>query len=330
MRRYRFGLSFCCLVLLAACSKSETHDINPYQPSTVQTSLPAPPSPANSPVNINRQLIAAAEIGDVKTIEELLRAGADVNTKGGSYNNTPLIQAASAGKEEAVRLLIEKGADVNATNQGGYAAMDVAEEEYQDAVLNLLKEARGKKAKPSETISKADSESDLRQAATDGDLDKIRRILKHGVNINARGENGWTALRCAVFQENLEAVNLLLTRKANPNLTDTQDGTTPLHWAAQVGNTEMVKALLEAGANPNVRDKTSGVTPLYSAATGGYVETAKALLAKGANPNVKDQFGDSILSEVRSSYESALRRGKPDEAASLSTMLQVLSAAGAR
>ena len=313
-----------------SCSKQETHDVNPYQTSTVQTSPYSTPIPAASPTDINQQLLFAAGVGDVERMRELLAAGADINAKEDSYDSTPLIRAAAAGKVEAVRLLLKEGADVNATNRGGYAAVDIAEEEYQDDVLGILKGAGGKKAKPLEIISKDDTEADLRQAAIDGDIDKIRRMLKHGVNVNARDEKGWTALRCAVFQENLDVVEFLLTQKANPNLADTEDGTTPLHWAAQVGNTEIVKALLDARAKPNVRDKTSGITPLYSAATSGYIETAKALLIKGANPNMTDEFGDSLLSEVGSAYESAVSRGKADEAASLKTMLQILRAAGAK
>jgi ankyrin repeat protein len=235
MNRSHLIFALLLVVLLAGCSKEkpEENALNPWQPSTVQTTPHAASSPIASPVNTNRQSIA----------------------------------------------------------------------------------------------TKKDEESDLRQAAIDGEVGTIQRLLNKGVNIDAGDERGWTALRCAVFQENTKVVKFLLKHGADPNTVESEQGSTPLHWAAQVGNAEIAKTLLEAGAEPNVRDTFSGSTPLYFAATGGYPETAKVLLAKGADPNMPDKYGDPLLPQVYSAYRNALSRGKPAEASSLLKIMAMLRAA---
>ena len=60
-----------------------------------------------------QELLAAAAKGDVRKVEKLLAARADVNTTD-MDDKTPLILASLGGHTEAVRLLIGAGADVNA------------------------------------------------------------------------------------------------------------------------------------------------------------------------------------------------------------------------
>lgn len=182
---------------------------------------------------------------------------------------------------------------------------------------------------PSPITPTDDKEVDLRLAAREGDIETIRRLLVKGVGIDAKDEQGWTALREAVFQEHTSAVNFLLDRGANPNVKD-NEGNSSLHWAAQIGHDGIVAALLNAGADPNIPDAFSGSSPLYFAATGGHVGAVKQLIAKGADVNAKDKFGDSMLAEVINSYESASRAGRTKEARSLAQVIQILKVEGAR
>ncbi|MCX6774222.1 MAG: ankyrin repeat domain-containing protein, partial [Candidatus Micrarchaeota archaeon] len=66
----------------------------------------------------NSMLLDAALIGNVKRVERLLKAGADVNTK---YKKgwTALMYAAGNGHSETTKILIENGADVNAKKKDG-------------------------------------------------------------------------------------------------------------------------------------------------------------------------------------------------------------------
>jgi hypothetical protein len=180
------------------------------------------------------------------------------------------------------------------------------------------------------TSANLDMETDFRLAAREGDVPTLKALLGKGVNINARDEAGWTALREAVFQENIPAVKFLVDHHADPNVRDVKDGTTALSWAAQTGQTQVVKALLGAGADVNVHDTFSGMTPLGAAAGAGYVEIVRLLIAGGADVNAKDKFGDLLLPEIIDLHESALRSGRQRDAQALARTIRVLREAGAR
>jgi ankyrin repeat protein len=83
-------------------------------------------------------LIFAAENGHLDIVEELLLAGVDFD-KGNNDGYTPLIWAAAKGRLEVSRLLIEKGADLSKRATGGHfsgkSASDIVEE--NPALLDL-------------------------------------------------------------------------------------------------------------------------------------------------------------------------------------------------
>jgi len=89
----------------------------------------------------------------------------------------------------------------------------------------------------------------------------------------------------AAHDGDLEKVKALL--KSNPNLvfdTDIYD-TTPLHYAA---TKDVAEVLLANGALVNARNKY-GDTPLHFAATNGLKDVPEVLLANGAEVNAVDR-----------------------------------------
>lgn len=239
--------------------------------------------------------------------------------------------AAGENHIEVVMVLLNKGADVAATDNRGLTAMDMAQQKNLQGVIEQLRKAGVGKSDQAKTDTiNEDDEWELRQAATEGDIRRIRTLLAKGIDINAKDDFGWTALRNAVFQENFDVVKILLANKADPNLQDYRDGSTALHWAAQVGHTEIVVALLDAGANPNIHDTFSESTPLMHAASLGKVATVKALIAKGADVNATDKWGESVLSQIIGTQESAVRGGRTSDARALSQVIRLLRESGAR
>lgn len=93
-----------------------------------------------------------------------------------------------------------------------------------------------------------DPGDELRRAASEGNLARVKELLDAGADVNAANKYGGTALAFACDRERAEVVKLLLERGANPNTKDTFYGNTPLGWAAGRGNAEIVRALLEKGA----------------------------------------------------------------------------------
>lgn len=80
---------------------------------------------------------SAAREGDIKEMERLISAGANVNARN-AYGLTPLHSAALYGKVEAARLLIRNGADVNAIDSNGKTPLHFAAFYDQGEVARLL------------------------------------------------------------------------------------------------------------------------------------------------------------------------------------------------
>ena len=97
-------------------------------------------------------------------------------------------------------------------------------------------------------------EEELYDAVVNGDLAQLRAALAAGVEVDARDEDGWTAL----------------------------------HWAASEGRTACLKALLAAGASVHYVD-ISGATPLHY--VHGYTACIRALIAAGMDVNRATDYG---------------------------------------
>lgn len=81
-----------------------------------------PPSAASSSSKPNRdidnELLAEARFGDVKRVNALLDAGANIEARDETFGRTPLMEAALEGKTAVVKTLLSRGAEINAKCQG--------------------------------------------------------------------------------------------------------------------------------------------------------------------------------------------------------------------
>jgi ankyrin repeat protein len=91
---------------------------------------------------------------------------------------------------------------------------------------------------------------DLHATARAGDLDKLRKQIQQGGNVNARDEGNRTALHWAAHEGQLACMRVLIDAGADVHATN-KNNNTPLHLASSWGNTDCVKALIDAGADLN-------------------------------------------------------------------------------
>ena len=159
------------------------------------------------------------------------------------------------------------------------------------AVLMLL---AGPQDPPYMASVMAAADNPLVRAAAAGDGAAVRRLLKQGVDVNAAGADGTTALHWIVRADDLEATDLLLRAGAKPS-TPNALGLTPVHISAENGNTALLRRLLDAGADAATRD-ASGDTLLMAAVRSGSADAVQLLLDRGAPVDATDpQFGHTAL-----------------------------------
>ena len=141
----------------------------------------------------------------------------------------------------------------------------------------LRREQADKVRKPPPT------DSSVCDAAHDGQLKRLRKLLDKGGNPDAKETFG-SALMMACLEDNDQCAALLLERGARVNQTR-EGGETALHNACANGSVRCTKLLLDAGANPSARAKDND-TPvrscIQSADENGGVECLRILLRAGA------------------------------------------------
>ena len=153
---------------------------------------------------------------------------------------------------------------------------------------------------PGETNSVNDpaSEEDLRQAALDGDVEKVKKLVDTGTNANSMDQEGHTALMYAAFNGHADIVLLLLNEEAVVDRRDLM-GRTALLYASTGPFPETVKLLLEKGAEPNIVDSDEHFSPLMHAAAEGNLNVVKILLEYGADLSLTDVDKDDAESFAR-------------------------------
>jgi len=101
----------------------------------------------------------------------------------------------------------------------------------------------------------------LTEAATNGKLDAIMALLDNKADANFPAANGCTPLTCAALHDQAEAVELLVSRKADLQAVTPSLKSTALHEASRQGSMKAAKTLIELGALTSAKD-SSGLTPL--------------------------------------------------------------------
>ena len=96
--------------------------------------------------------------------------------------------AAIGGEKEVVELLIAKGANVNAKVVDGRTTLDVAIENKQTEIADLLRKHGGK-------------HGTIYGAADGGDIEAVKEFLAAGADVNAKVNDGRTPLDIATQQK---------------------------------------------------------------------------------------------------------------------------------
>ena len=236
------------------------------------------------------RLADAARVGDIAAVDDLLQDGAVVDAPD-SHDTTALHWAVYRDDVEMVARLIAAGADVNRTNRYDETPLSLACVNGNPGILEDLLELGALPNLP------AAGEPPLLTCARTGSVDAVELLLSHGANPNITEDwKGQTAVMWAAAEDHAEVVETLVAHGADVNAAATP-GQAALFIAVQLGHDATVRALLAAGADVTVT--SPGGAPLtHVAATAGHHELGAELLDHGLDPQAVDKRGQTALHAV--------------------------------
>jgi len=299
---------------VAASINAEQDRENPSQSTFVATSaseLGEPSQRGNGPSQppewqeaIPREAFGSAleqavYLGDVRAVDALLDAGADINAPI-SGGRTLLMVAADSGDKAMVMSLIDRGADLS------LGTVDVTAVPADRRLSDLETSAGSASSAAVETQHSGSGE---------------------GLDANSRGNLGRALLAStagdgrgplSLLPPPRTSVSVMPQSPAGPGQRDStvaeaahegvEDGTneagstdlgvTPLIAAARAGHPDVVDVLLAAGADANAAD-ARGRTPLIAAVDSGDRVSAGLLMARDADLHAVDDTGRSALDIAR-------------------------------
>lgn len=227
----------------------------------------------------------ACEKGHVSTARVLLDHWASALTSDYHRRNSVVI-AAEYGRLNIVKLLLDRG-HLDMSQQYMKTALTSAASWGYHTIVTLLIN-RGV------TIDKANVQ--LHNYVEFGYHKVLKIFLDSGANVESLNYRGMTPLQWAVQYGNgslPEVIKLLLERNANVNAASANaSGRTALHYAAERGKEEIVAMLLEANANVNARDFYDRTPIFYSHKN---LNVAVLLVDHGADINAVDKSYKTVF-----------------------------------
>ncbi|KAG1661828.1 Ankyrin repeat domain-containing protein 17 [Nymphon striatum] len=190
-----------------------------------------------------------------------------------------LSEACGDGQYDAIKELLSKGVNIHQASEEGESLLCFA--------LKSNLEDRGNK----------NDSTPLMCAASSGNLDIVKLLLKNGADINAQSLTGNTPLMCACSGGFEDIVRLLLSEGASIE-DHNENGHTPLMEAASAGHVPIAKILLEHGAGINTHSSEFKESALTLACYKGHVEMVRFLLQAGADQEHKTDEMHTALMEA--------------------------------
>ena len=244
---------------------------------------------------------------DLRTIDLLVTAGADVNKKVGNAH-WPAVTAATRGQGDVLATLIAGGASLS--GEQGRLCMEAAALHGHHHLIAPLTAAGAL------TGRGPDTDAPLQVAACAGHHLVVSALAAAGADVDLCDSDGETALHAAAYGGHSAVVAALIdagaaTNKANRSfrsaLGPRRGGLTALGVAAYRGHDLVVQQLIDAGA-----DISAGTTsPVAIAISRRHWECAGRLRAAGACANDAEMAGPntvpSPLTDELATVERALR-----------------------
>lgn len=288
-------------------------------PSTaIAPALFTPPECGETSFNLANLRVALEEAVDsghldesaVRTILLQVATATHASTES-SGGDTPLHIAATLGQERVVTVLLLKGADPDTVDSTGRTPLHVAVEYGHLPTVKVILAANPDVSLRYKVACRGYSILDL--AAREGNVDILRALLQHGIDVN-RLTDGYTSLHIAALNNKVGAIHVLVQAGADMEIGD-DDDCTPFLVACGNQCHEAALTLFKHGAKVEVRD-TRGETPLQIAARQagreGVTATVDLLLRCGGDETAVNPDGRTASEIVGHHTEYATCRQREE------------------
>lgn len=198
----------------------------------------------------------AAKNSDIKSINELVNFGHDLNLRQTIFSQAPLhkvIESNKQNKHEVLKNLLDMGADPNIKDSNGWTA--------------------------------------LHYACQLGDSNSVMTLCEYYKSIDILSNNNRTPLHFASFFNFPEIVQFLLSKGANPNIKD-NNGCFPIHLASKQGNLSCINLLLAYGSEIYSTD-TRSWNILHYASFYGHPESIKYICKYDSDKGILENSSNS-------------------------------------
>ena len=179
-----------------------------------------------------------------------LRAGIDPNSR--TDNGVPFLSvAAHLRRVAAVRGLLDAGADPEAISDDGLSVLDYARKtSYNTLVEKLISEAILAKQSIRRDKGAADAKAAF-EAVWAKDVQALKEALNSGISPDVRSKKGVPLISEAINSNNLEAVELLISKGADPTLRDPASRSVLSYAERSMLHEAMTELILKAIASKN-------------------------------------------------------------------------------
>ncbi|CAF2385393.1 unnamed protein product [Rotaria sp. Silwood2] len=273
---------------------------NNERKSTISSSISSlvPPLDVNAFVN-------AAQDKDTDTLHKYLLSGFSPDQPDPSTKSTALHVAVESANIRAIQMLLQAGAQVNVTDASFSTPLHIAAYMGNEEIVQILLSHSADMYKQDNT-----GRNSFHLAVSTGNNRLIQNFILTtdiGQNIiNTPDAQNWTPLMCACASNHPATCALLLSH--NLDLCAVNDrGMTALHIAAFLGSLPVLQELLTSSSNDEIIIKAinqgdhRNQTPLFYACIEGHLEIALTLLRAGANVYHLDNDDQTCLHAMLSS-----------------------------